>query len=191
MTRPAGVEIASAEMTPIVGDGAMSIASVGGGRLITALIIDCRHRPDIVETVRLHGPLGEGDIRTHWGECQTKPFKNWYILRIEFVRPTTVRFAIPFNPMTAQLGLMDNIVQAEAAYIIPGERGQKRMSDVPDSPRILAEITAGEGLKDWDEKLLDWMTKQVRRDAKVSRREARSMAREVNAKWRTLSSFHL
>ncbi len=54
------------ELLEIVGDGLISTAGVGNGRMLSAVILDTSGRADAEEYFRVHAGSAVGDVRVQW-----------------------------------------------------------------------------------------------------------------------------
>jgi len=167
--------------TPIVADGAIATTSIGEGRLVPALILDCDDNRALHELIILHEETPPGDVLVTWGRPRFD--KSVAFLVLEFKRPIHVKVVISFD-ISKQGGLVDAIIHARGVYLQSKDFGQTVSAGL-NNPKILAEIPASATLPGWDSQYQGVLVKQFKRHG-FSRKEAKQAAAEHMARLREL-----
>jgi hypothetical protein len=155
----------------IVGDAGIASPSIGDGRLIPAVILDSTERPDIVEYIRVHRFVAEGDASSQWGKPETIPGSVVLILRV--ARPVELEILIEFNIVRHGI-LVEQILVSKALYIQAGKEGDRVKHDV-DAPKVIMEI-ADTGFRPfWDELYFKHLRAEMR-ERGLNRQDAKRAA---------------
>jgi hypothetical protein len=166
---------------PIVGDGAIAIGTIGEGRVIPVVIVDCRHHPELLNLIYLHENAPPGDVRCTWTVKSLS--KTHVFLELDFSRPAVVSVGLMFD-LDRQFVLADGIVQARGMYIQPSKSGL-RVSEGIDQPKILIEVPPGTQLPNWNRLILDRLYRKFKKGG-TSRRLANEAAKSSLAQSRTI-----
>jgi hypothetical protein len=177
------VEFPDEALVPIVSDGAIATVSLGEGRLIPVLIIDCSDRPKVLELILAHEHLPPGDVKVTWA---TKRFKKSTIyLHLQFERPAQLDVLLPFDAGKNGI-LVDGILHSRGVYLQPKESAP-RVSQGLDKPKILVEVPDTGFMPIWNPIFADAVAKRMRQ-AGASRRAAHELSAEHILKMRELWS---
>ena len=169
---------------PIVADGAIATTAVMGRKLIPVLLLDTRTRPDIDNLIKTQKIMNQGEVTRYWGRNPTKD-KGPVTLLLRFTKPTVCTVLLHFDPCT-QGGLLDQIIQAEAFYIMGAEPGERLGPNI-DRAKILVEVSSCEFRDEWD-RIWDDALRQDWRANGLSRNRAKQYSKEFRKEWRKLGA---
>jgi hypothetical protein len=178
----------------VVADGGVSIAGLGEGRFIPAIIIDIKDKIEIEELLKLHDTTPPGDTELFWSLPPTffsKP--KSVLLSITFVRPMKLSFGIEFS-LPQRYALVDGIIQARAFQLQVGKIGDKISTLFTDKAKressgsILIEVPFMKFDAKWNELLFD-NVKDIYRKKGASRKDATRLANDQIKKMRELWNF--
>jgi hypothetical protein len=169
-----------AQAVPIVSDAVMLSVGVAEGRAIPVLILDTSARPDVDDVVRAHEHFGPGDAKTSWASAGIFDRRHLRLV-VEFERPQRCVIILQFE-ISAQGGVVDQIVQSELVYLQPGRPGD-RLKNTMDTSRVMVEVPSGEFKRHWDAM---WRREAARFFKKhgMSRREVSVAVENLIAEWR-------
>lgn len=167
------VKIDDTKIVPIVGDGAIALPVVAGGRLIPVLIIDCDRHAALYDSILIHRDTAPGDVTITWSRKLVS--KNLVFLHLQFLRPIETTATFCFN-LQKQAILVDGIIRAHGVYLQPLQSG-KSVSEGLDKPKILVEVPSTAILPFWADMYKSTLIKSYSSRG-VSRREARRLADE-------------
>lgn len=122
----------------VIAEGIKYTASVGEGRPIPVVLLDCPARSALDDLLEIHAGLG-GDAKMTWGKPITLRSNNVIRLKFEFSKPMDVVFSISFD-LEHQYGLILGILESRGVYLqrgMPGDKastakGNTVMVEVPD-----------------------------------------------------------
>ncbi|WP_350350644.1 hypothetical protein ABS642_14385 [Microbacterium sp. A8/3-1] len=166
---------------------ATGIAGVGiaGGHLIPVVMADLTDHPDIQELLRVHGHVESGDCASSWivtaGARQV-------ILKLEFIRPVEVAFALAFD-MSTSAPIVDSIVNHNALYFVHGLRGDKYLT-IDSRDKVLINVPEMGFELYWEGIFLKQAASDIRKRG-VSRKQARAMAPEFIEQLRSLVNIQM
>ncbi|MHA6195435.1 hypothetical protein ACX3YG_13800 [Pseudomonas wadenswilerensis] len=144
----------------IAGESFIANPSVGDGRLIPVLLLDCTNLPEFKHLLLIHQHVTYGDIISRWGyDFFNSRFAE---LELTFLKPVELKFSITFDLRT-QPGIADSIVQARSVYLQTNEFGSHLANNI-ESPRVMIEIPPMTKLSNWDSILLKQITKKLKND---------------------------
>lgn len=171
----------------IVGDGAISTAGVGDGRMLPVLILDATDRPDIAEYIRLHRHGGPGDVKVQWG--QLPALHDTVVLMLTVLRPAQMKMIIAFDLRRNHGFLVEQILGMNGMYIQAGQAGD-RVGATMDHPRIVVEVPDTGFRPTWDKLYYKFTVKKLR-EAGLDRARAKVAARDAIAKLREIGAFRM
>jgi len=156
---------------PVTGDGAISTALWGEGRLIPVVIVDTSGNIDIQNLINVHQHTPPGDVVSTWA-LRRFDSDNIY-LKLEFSRPVSTTTYIPFS-LEKYASLVSGIIISRAMYLQPSDSGSC-VSEGINKPKILIEISAV--LEGWEKLQKKSLIKKYRH-LKHPKNEAIAMADE-------------
>lgn len=165
--------IPASSIVPIVKDGAIATHSIGEGRMIPVLIVDCSDKVELRDLIYAHEECPPGDVTVTWGT--EKRQKECVSLLLGFSRPSRLDVVIQFD-IKKQGGLVDGILHANALYLQPTESGG-RVSEGLEKGKIIVEIPDTGFLSAWENIYTESLVKQFRKSG-FSRREAKDAAQQ-------------
>lgn len=171
-----------AEAVPIVSDAVMLSVGVAEGRAIPVLLLDTSARPDIDDVVRAHEHFGPGDAKTSWASAGLFDRRHLRLI-VEFERPQRCVIILQFD-ISAQGGVVDQIVQSELMYLQPGRPGD-RLKDTMDNARVTLEVPSEQFRPQWDAMWRREAARFFKRHG-MSRREVSTAVDNLIAEWRTV-----
>lgn len=171
----------------IVGDGAISTAGVGDGRMLPVLILDTTERPDIIEYIRLHQHGSSGDVKVQW--AQMPDHLDTQMLLLKVLRPAELNILIAFDLHRNHGFLIEQILGMNGLYLQAGEDGD-RMGNTMDHPRILVEVPDTGFRRNWDRLYFQFTVKKLR-GMGLDRKQAKVGARDAIAKLREIGAFRM
>ncbi|CDO38566.1 hypothetical protein [Novosphingobium sp. KN65.2] len=177
------------EATPveIVGDGAISTAGVGDGRMLPVLILGTQQRPDIVEYIQIHQHGALGDVNVQWGEMPE--YSDTVMLILSFIRPVQMKVIVAFDLRRNHGFLVEQILLTNGVYIQAGASGD-RLKNTMDQPRIVIEIPDTGFRRQWDRLFLQH-TVTMLRERGLDRKQAKAAAPEAIAQLREIGAFRM
>ncbi len=177
------------ESTPveIVGDGAISTARVGDGRMLPVLILGTDQRPDIVEYIQVHQDSGPGDVNVQWGKMPE--YSDTVMLILSFIRPVQMKMIVAFDLGRNHGFLVEQILFTNGVYIQAGASGD-RLRNTMDRPRIVIEIPDTGFRRLWDKLFLQHTVKMLR-ERGLDRKQAKATAPEAIAQLREIGAFRM
>lgn len=184
--RPKRVLLPSADLVPIVGNGAIA-GRVAEGVVIPLVILDTRDRPDIAEIIRVQAHLPPGHVRLQWGGVENRP--DDVLLVLDFERPIEARAVLRFE-IEAEGILVESALTARALYLQAGKPGDRFKHDI-DRPKLLVELPETGFRPKWDEVFLKRMTTVLSQRLGIPRRKAQPHARELIEELRTVTTFRM
>ncbi|SRR5258708_7680294 len=176
-------EFRSENLVPVVRDGAIASPTMGEGRLIPVLVIDCAKRIDLRDLIYAHESLPPGDVKVTWGGRSKRP--DSVLLMLEFERPGKLEAIFEFDVMR-QGGLVDGILHAHGVYLQPTESGNRVIEGI-DKGKILVEIPDTGFLPYWNSLYGEAVVKFYRKQG-FSKKQARTAMEEHLKRLRELWS---
>jgi hypothetical protein len=186
VTRPKKAKLPSADLVPIVGNGAIA-GPVLEGVTVPVLILDTSTRPEIAEAIRVQAHVSPGDVRIQWGGLEGRP--DDVILTLTFERPIEARAILRFS-IEDEAILVEAALTARAIYLQDGRPGDRLMDD-PDRPKMLVELPETGFTEKWNEMFLRRMTTVLSKKFGVPKRAAEPHARELIEQLRKLTTFRM
>lgn len=177
------------EATPveIVGDGAISTAAVGDGRMLPVLILDTQHRLDIIKYIQIHEHCDPGDVNVQWGEMPE--YSGTVMLILSFIRPVQMKVIVAFDLRRNHGFLVEQILFTNGVYIQAGASGD-RLKNTMDRPRIVIEIPDTGFRRRWDKLFLQHTIKMLR-ERGLDRKQAKAAAPQAIAQLREIGAFRM
>lgn len=178
---------AEKEPVPIVSDAAVATRGVADGRMIPVLIIDTSNRPDIEDMIRAHEHLGSGDVTSGWW-LPSRFDKSRVGLILTVTKPSRCVIILEFG-LPRQGGVVDQIINAQGVYLLPGKKGD-RFSSTMEKGRLLIEVPSRDFRKEWDR----IFRKALYRDFKkggLGRQKANLATEKFLQTWRQLSAIRM
>ena len=182
-------KVRDSELIQIAGNGAVATPSVGDGRLIPYLLLDCQRRFDIHDLILNHQDQPPGDVMSSWAIARFD--SNSVFLHLDFKRPTPANFFIQFD-LSKHAMLVDGLMQSNVTYI-QSNTVAKDVVDGGDKPKILIEIPSDKPPFVWDTLFEKLVRKQFRREGlkRAQAAEAAKMAIAVSRDFWALRKDHL
>lgn len=140
------IKVRESEFVQVVGDGAIATPTVGDGRLIPYLLLDCSKRMDVHDVILNHQDLPPGDVVSAWGIARYN--SNSVFLHLDFKRPTPAKFYVQFD-LGKHAMLVDGLMQANAAYIQANTIATSTVDGI-NKPKIVIEIPSDGAPFAWD-----------------------------------------
>lgn len=165
--------IAKASEVPIVSDGAIATHSVGEGRMVPVLVVDCAEKIELRDLIYAHKDSAPGDVNVTW--AIPKRDKNKVALLLEFSRPSVLEVLLQFD-VKKQGGLVDGILHAHALYLQPTESGIKVVEGL-DKGKIIVEIPDTGFMDTWERIYSDSLAKTFKKSG-FSKKEAKEAAEQ-------------
>jgi hypothetical protein len=162
----------------IVGDAAIASPLVGEGRFIPVVILDTTNRPDVVEYIRVHTFVAEGDVTCRWGRSPDLP--NHAFLNLSVVRPVELVITINFDIVRHGI-LVEQVLSSKAIYIQAGKEGD-RVKHNPDAPKVIMEIPDTGFRPLWDKLFMKALRADMRErglNGPQAKRAAKSTIEEI------------
>ena len=176
--------VPSKELLEIVGDGLISTAGVGDGRMLPAAILDTSGRADVEEYFRVHAGSAVGDVRVQWAYS---PEQDSVILMLSVERPLAKKLYVAFRLAKRHGVLVEQVLAMNGLYIQSGRIGD-RVGTTLDRQRILFEIPDTGFRKTWDKMFLKHTAKSLR-ERGIARNRAKEAAKDVIGMLRKTGEF--
>lgn len=170
----------------IVGDAGIASPLVSGGRMIPVVILDTTERPDIVEYIRVHEYVSEGDVRTQRG--LPRGGGRRVVLLLSVIRPVELGIGIAFD-IDSQGIIVQQILDTRLLYVQAGKAGD-RVKHNPDAPKVIFEIPDTGTRPQWDKTFLNRTIAKLRADG-LPRQQAKHAARSIIAEMRKVSQIRV
>lgn len=175
-------------IVPIVKDAAIATQSIGGGRMIPLLTLDCSNHKELLNLFQLHSEATlPGDATCTWGISFKLLEPKLAVLIIEFTRPLEIKFALSFE-LNKYGGVADGIIQSRGLYIQPMQNLQNETLIINEQGNILIEVHPNTMLPKWDNYLLKVIRKKLKKQG-FSRKEAITVSFEFLERTREIWKF--
>ncbi|HDL01908.1 MAG TPA: hypothetical protein ENH23_06720 [candidate division Zixibacteria bacterium] len=179
-----GRKISESAIVPIINDGAIATNSLGEGRLVPVLVVDCSEKVELRDLIYAHKNLIPGDVISTW--ALPKYNKKQALLLLEFSKPSNLEVVLQFD-IEKQGILVDAILHANALYLQPSESGS-RVIDGLTNGKIIVEIPDTGFFPTWEKYYTKNIVKKFKKsgfsksEALKAAKQHMAMLREIWAK---------
>lgn len=179
-------ELPVSSVVPIIDDGIIASQSVGEGRMIPVVIMDCSEMVELRDLIYAHEEIMPGDVECSWATLLRD--KSKVILLLKFTKPANLEVSLQFS-IEKQSSIVDGILIANGLYLQPSESGLK-VSEGLQKKKILVEIPEiGFSLK-WEELYTEMLIKKFKKSG-FSKSNATESAEKYKMKMRLLWSYQM
>lgn len=161
MARGRKAKIDPSSIVRIVGDGFIAVQDAYGGAGIPVLVLDCAHRPEIAEAIRVSEFEPDGDVFCQWGFGT-----GWVGLNVDLVRPAPTSFLIYFELATQGI-LVETALSAGLVQIKAGDENSSFKAYL-NAPGLYVEVPSSEDFSPWPAVFVRALMERFRREGMKS-----------------------
>lgn len=175
----------NARVLPVTEASGLAGVGIAGGHLIPVVMADLTEHADIQELLRVHAHVESGDCASSW---VVTAGARQVILKLEFIRPVEVTFALAFD-MSTSAPVVDSIVTHNALYFVHGLKGDRYLT-VDSRDKVLINVPEMGFELYWERLFLEQAVSDLR-ERGVPRKQARAMAPELIKQLRSLVNIQM